>query len=95
MKKFCPYKKCLFCQEKSGCSECEIFLKRAALIMPVVFSATPISADDHPAIGEIVSKRTENSKTFYTGSGRFVIESSIGAIHYKDNYSDDKEQWYL
>lgn len=50
------------------------------------------------AIGqEIVERRTENGKTIYMGkNGKndvFKTVIAIGAIHYKDNYSDSNEQW--
>lgn len=42
---------------------------------------------------EIIAQRTENSKTIQTGEKTFSFVSSIGPIHYKDDYKDDKEQW--
>uniref|UniRef100_A0A6M3KNE6 Lectin/glucanase superfamily protein n=1 Tax=viral metagenome TaxID=1070528 RepID=A0A6M3KNE6_9ZZZZ len=42
---------------------------------------------------EIVSRRTETSKTYDLGDGKRRLESRIGAIHYRDNYSDPSEQW--
>jgi hypothetical protein len=46
---------------------------------------------------EIIEKRTENSKTVYLGKvgkyDKFAVDISIDAIHYKDNYADDNEQW--
>jgi hypothetical protein len=42
---------------------------------------------------EIISERTENAKKFDLGDGRYALDVSLGAIHYKDNYSDEKEQW--
>ena len=42
---------------------------------------------------EIINKRTENAKTYNLGKGRFASDISLGAIHYKDNYSDSKEFW--
>ena len=44
-------------------------------------------------VGEIVSQRTENSKTTYLGNGKYSLDSSIGVIHYKDDYSNASEQW--
>ena len=41
---------------------------------------------------EIISERTESSKTYYLEDGSYA-QISIGAIHYKDNYADDAEQW--
>lgn len=42
---------------------------------------------------EIVSQRTEKSKTFDLGNGTYVASCSIYPLHYKNNYSDKKEQW--
>ena len=42
---------------------------------------------------EIISLRTENSKTYDLGKGKRQAVISIGAIHYKDNYADASEQW--
>jgi hypothetical protein len=42
-------------------------------------------------MSEIISKRTENSKTFDLGNGNFRQEICIGAVHYKDDYNDEKE----
>ena len=42
---------------------------------------------------EIVSLRTENSKTHYLGDSKRQLVVSIGAIHYKDDYSNRYEQW--
>jgi hypothetical protein len=42
---------------------------------------------------EIVSERMENTKTYYLGENNYALDVSMGAIHYKDNYSDSQEQW--
>ena len=42
---------------------------------------------------EIISLRTEESKTFNIGANQRRVEIAIGAIHYKDDYKDSKEQW--
>lgn len=42
---------------------------------------------------EVVEQRTENSKTFYQGNGKYALEISMGAIHYKNNYSSSSELW--
>lgn len=44
-------------------------------------------------IGELTDNRTESSKTYYLGSGRYSIDSYIGPVHYKDDYQDDKAPW--
>lgn len=51
------------------------------------------------AIGdEVLEKATENSETTYLGTDakgntKFGLDVSIGVVHYKDNYSDNNEQW--
>ena len=42
---------------------------------------------------EILNDRTENSKTYDIGNGKKIAEICIGAIHYKDDYKDEKEQF--
>ena len=44
-------------------------------------------------MNELVSLRQENSKTFDLGDGKHAWEGTIGAIHYKDDYSDKSEAW--
>jgi len=42
---------------------------------------------------EVIELRTENSKTYDLGNGRRVLEVSMGAVHYKDNYNNPTEKW--
>lgn len=42
---------------------------------------------------EIISLRTENSKTYKLANGGRRLVASMGAIHYKDNYADPNEPW--
>jgi hypothetical protein len=42
---------------------------------------------------EMVEKRTRNSKTYSLGQNRYSCDVSIGAIHYKDNPTDETEPW--
>ena len=42
---------------------------------------------------ELINHRSECSKTFDLGGNKRGLDCSIGAIHYKDNYADLKEQW--
>ena len=42
---------------------------------------------------DIISKRTENAKTYNIGGNKFRQEICIGAVHYKDDYSDKAEQF--
>ena len=42
---------------------------------------------------EDISLRTENSKTVDLGNGHLQTTFSMGAIHYKDDYTNPSEQW--
>ncbi len=42
---------------------------------------------------ELLDLRNENSKIFAIGSNKYRAETSIGAVHYKDNYADELEPW--
>ena len=42
---------------------------------------------------ELTSLRTETSKTFGLGNGIREVVVSMGAVHYKDSYTDKSEQW--
>jgi hypothetical protein len=42
---------------------------------------------------ELINQRSENTKTYDLGNGTFRQETCIGAIHYKDDYKDNSEQW--
>lgn len=44
-------------------------------------------------MNELIEQRTENSKTFDLGNGKRRTEICIGALHYKDDYKDEKEQF--
>ncbi len=44
-------------------------------------------------LNELLSLRQENSKTFDLGENRRQLLVSIGAVHYKDNYTDPVELW--
>lgn len=50
-------------------------------------------AQSEPPLGEVVAKRTQDSKTFYIGDGKYQVEISSVPVHYKDNYADNSEQW--
>jgi len=49
---------------------------------------TDSASMDAIPVGEIVEARTETSKTAYLGSGRYSLDASIGAVHYKDSQGD-------
>ena len=66
--------------------------------MLVASFALPVMAGDikviEPVIGqELVGLRTENTKTFDLGNGHRKIVASVGAVHYKDDYSNPNEAW--
>lgn len=42
---------------------------------------------------EIVPERTENAKKYYLADNSYALDVSLGVIHYKDNYEDQKEEW--
>ncbi len=42
---------------------------------------------------DILNLRQENSKTYNLGGNKRQLVVSIGAIHYKDDYANEKEQW--
>ena len=42
---------------------------------------------------EIVSMRTENSKTYSSNNGHYSTDISLSPIHYKNDYSNSSEQW--
>lgn len=43
--------------------------------------------------GDIISKRTANSKHFDLGNGKYRAEIYSIPVHYKDNYTDKTELW--
>jgi hypothetical protein len=53
----------------------------------------PVNQYKDAPVGELVENRTENSKTSYLGNGKYSLAITIGAIHYKNNYSSSSEQW--
>ncbi len=42
---------------------------------------------------ELINLRQENSKTLDLGNGKRGLEVSMGAVHYKDDYSSKTEAW--
>jgi hypothetical protein len=42
---------------------------------------------------EIVAERTETTKKCYLAENSYGLDISMGAIHYRDNYKNDFEQW--
>jgi len=71
----------------------------AVLSTTPLVQATVALTDNTPTVigyalgDELVSQRTENSKTFNVGNGRRQVVVSIGAIHYKDDYTSKTEGW--
>ncbi|MFA5396244.1 MAG: LamG domain-containing protein [Methanogenium sp.] len=50
-------------------------------------------AKDPVFTNELTSLRTENSKTFRVANNKNRLETSMGAIHYKDDYKNSNEEW--
>ena len=68
--------------------------KSVLLILSICLLVIPntVSAID-TVDNRIIIARTENSITYSLGNNKYAIDSYIYPIHYKDNYSDKKEQW--
>lgn len=64
-----------------------VILAMAVSLIP----AFGIAHADNPV--EVLSMRTETSKTYSYGNDRFAYVGSISAMHYKDNYNNPTEQW--
>lgn len=62
-------------------------LSMALPLIPVL-----VYADDTASL-DIIGKRTENSKTYNLGKGKYSVDISVSAMHYKDDYSSSSEQW--
>lgn len=58
----------------------------------LVFSLPGAGADSINST-EIISMRTENSKTFNLGKSQYRAEISSVALHYKNDYQSKSEQW--
>lgn len=56
----------------------------ASILIPL-----QVSAGDN----EVLSARTENSKTFRLSKNRYAINASINPIHYRENPKDTTSQW--
>jgi hypothetical protein len=54
-----------------------------------------ILPNDVPAVipKEVISSRTESSKTYDLGNGKYALDSTLGSIHYRNNYDDGNEVW--
>lgn len=42
---------------------------------------------------EVITSRTEFSKTYNIGKGKYRSDMSIAPLHYKEDYSDDRQPW--
>jgi len=52
-----------------------------------------VAADDSP-LGEVVSLRTQQTKTWYLGNGTYAVQSGLGPVHYQDNgWQDIDNSW--
>jgi len=67
--------------------------------MPLPAEAITIGDQPIPSMAkylpgdEIVELRQENSKTFQMEDGKRQLVVSMGAVHYKDNYTNESESW--
>lgn len=62
-------------------------------LITIIFSSNFVYAQDKiNEFNEVISSRTENTKFFSNGNKKAIL-SSIVPIHYKNNYSDKKEDW--
>jgi hypothetical protein len=68
-------------------------LSLAIIIGGLVLCAYPTSADEPVAPTEIAEMRDEASKTYDNHDGTMGATYFIGAVHYKDDYTDVTEQW--
>ncbi len=50
-------------------------------------------ASDYAPGQEIISERKENSKKFFLSNSSYALDISLGAMHYKDDYSNQQEPW--
>lgn len=64
----------------------------AVLLVAFLMSSVPTHAWswpwDEPDPIELVDRRTENSKTYAKPGGKYALEISVGAIHYKDSWGE-------
>ena len=62
-----------------------VLLLVLTLLLPVAghFDSQVLGAE--PPIGEVVSQRTQQTKTWYLGNGSYMMQSSLGSVHYQDN----------
>jgi hypothetical protein len=71
----------------------------AIIIGGLVLCVYPTNADELtstvPVVQptEVIGMRTESSKTYDNHDGTKGITSFIGVVHYKDDYTDESEQW--
>lgn len=70
----------------------------ASLLIVLCLLPLPVAADLSSGASpsnpiEIVEMRTETSKTYSLGIDKFRYVGSVGAIHYKDNYSGSYDTW--
>jgi len=62
-----------------------------ATFAPVIKTPVMVASADSPI--EITAERTANSKTYDLGGRTRQVEVAMGDIHYKNDYSNDKEPW--
>jgi hypothetical protein len=56
-------------------------------------TVAPVAIAPAKVGSEVTPKRTENSKTFRHSDGSCTWGGTTGSIHYKEDYSDAKEEW--
>jgi len=62
-------------------------------LLPGVVLAASHEKDVISSQEDVVSLRTETSKTYNLGNSRFQTVVGLESIHYKDNYSNTEEPW--
>jgi hypothetical protein len=59
-----------------------------SMVLPLI--AYPVQSESG---AEVINLRTETSRTYNMGNGKYRAELYSGIIHYKDNYNSSLEQW--
>jgi len=71
-----------------------VLMLLATIIMPAVpFMSGSMSVVEAASRVELIAERTENSKTFELSNGSKQVYISMGAIHYKQDYTNKFERW--
>ena len=73
-----------------------IFRVMALLVVSVSLFVSVFAGDSHYQYAkpiEVILLRTEGSKTWDLGNGKYAVDTTIGSIHYKNDYNDSDEIW--